>query len=232
MIVAILLADKSDPDSARYFAANGGATVIERVASTVLRGPFGGTLVAARPEISAKIKDSLQGFALQIVETSGAKSGAHSILIEGLKAAEAFRARWEKAMAAAALRFQKSPGKEAGGKSGGAPGDWNKHKQSADVKIRGLARSFERDGVLVLPADSVEIGKEQLARMVEAFARDGQEARPHAFVQAVIDGARGWPVIMSPDAAREVAALPVETVFAKWLVKDIERVKDVGIGTD
>src|SRR5205814_10033602 len=99
MIVAIVLADKSMPDDGHYFERRGEAAFIERVASTVLRGPFGGTLVASRPESVAKIKDALHGFALQHVDTSRAAAGAHGILSEGLIAAEASRSRWEHARA-------------------------------------------------------------------------------------------------------------------------------------
>jgi len=215
MIVAVILADTLN---APYLEPKGDA-VIERVASTVLRGPFGGTLVASRPEIAAKIKDALHGFAVQHVDTSAAKTGAHGILIEALNAAAAFRSRWENARAAAAERFEKQ----------GKSGDWAKHKQSADVKIRGLARSFDRDGVLVVPGDAIELKPEHLARMVEAFARDGQAPRPHAFAQAIFAGARGWPVVMTLDAAREVSALPAETVLAEWLLTNVERVTDVGL---
>jgi CTP:molybdopterin cytidylyltransferase MocA len=219
MILALLLADK--PDSGRYFAPSGEGCVIERVAATVLRGPFGGTLVAARAEIAPKAKEALRGFALQHVDTSQAPGGTHGILIAALNAAEEFRSRWEKARAAAAERFEKT----APGKNGGS--DWGKHKQSADVKIRGLARSFDRDGVLVIPADSVDLKPEHLARVVEAFARDGQESKPHAFAQVVYSGQRSWPVAMSLEGAREVAGLSAKTEFSEWLLKNVERVKDV-----
>ncbi len=106
-------------------------------------------------------------------------------------------------------------------------GDWAKHKQSADVKIRGLARSFDRDGVLAIPADCVEIGKEDLARMVEAFAREGQAAQPRPFAQAVRSGVRGWPVILSLEGASEVEALDKSVVITEWLLKNVERIQDV-----
>lgn len=228
MIIALVLINESD--AARYFETEDGETTIERVTGTVLRGPFGGTLVAAIPALSAKVKNALQGFAVKHVELPAgftAHAGPHLLLMEALKAAEAFRARWEKAMAAAAGRFEKTRGTEAPTK--GAGGEWSKHKQSADVKIRGLARSFERDGVLVLPGDCIEIKKEHLAHMVEAFAREGQTAAAKPFAQALVAGVRGWPVMLSLEGAREVAALPAGTIFSEWLLKNVERVCDIKV---
>ena len=128
-------------------------------------------------------------------------------------------------MSNAAGRFEKSGGDE----EKNSAGEWSKHKKSPDVKIRGLARSFERDGVLVCPGDFAEIQKEQLAQMVEGFARDGQSTSPHPFAEAVSAGLRGWPVMLSLDGAREVAALPAETVLPDWLLKNVERVCDIRV---
>jgi len=221
MILALLIAN--NPDESAYLATGEGGAVIETVAATALRGPFGAVMFAARADYADRLDVALEGFALQHVDASTAKPGAHGVLIAAIKAAEAFRLRWEKVRAAAAGRFEN---KDAGA---GKKSDWGKHKQSADVKIRGLARSFDRDGILVIPADAHELKAEHLARVVEAFARDGQDATPHSFAQAVSNGERGWPVGMTLDAAKEVSALPPETDFAAWLLKNVQRVKDVNL---
>ncbi len=229
MIVALVLAGASD--TAQYFDMVDGETTIERVTGTVLRGPFGGTLVATPPALLAKVKNALQGFAVQHVDLPAgfaAQTGPHALFVEALKAAEAFRARWERAMSLAAGRFEKSSGKGDSIKKGSS-GEWSKHKQSPDVKIRGLARSFERDGVLVVLGDGVEIKKEHLAHIVEAFAREGQTVTAKPFAQAILAGVRGWPVMLSPEGAREVAALPAGTVFSEWLLKNVERVCDIKV---
>ncbi len=100
MLVALILADSSRACAIRDAANRAGETAIEHVAGMVLRGPFGGTLVAAHPAQSDAVKAALQGFAVQHVAASG--DGAHALMISALKAATAFRARWERAMAAAA----------------------------------------------------------------------------------------------------------------------------------
>ena len=87
-----LVAEKSGAEAEAYFAKANGGTALEVLAGTVLRGPFGGTLVAAHPAIAARVKETLAGFAVQFVDTSRVKN-ANELNIEGLKAAQAFRAR-------------------------------------------------------------------------------------------------------------------------------------------
>ena len=258
MIVAIILADRLEPlihGQAPYFlpvSGDGdiedeedGETVLERLTRTVLRGPFGGTIVAAAPEHEARIKELLSGFAVQHLKLSPAR--AH--VSEALMFAEAFRARWQKAMAAAAQRFpvieesddeeeeaEASPkGKKAvrrpQAKGKPAPQEWSKHHKSADVKIRGLARSFERDGVILFRGEQPISRPDLQAQVVEAFGREGAEkagaARPMA--QAVYQSVRGYPVLLSVDAAKEAAALPRATDFDDWLLQQLKRVQDVSV---
>ena len=232
MIVAIVLADQEGAPSDALFAENNDETAIERVTGTVLRGPFGGTLVAAHPTLLKDVQEALTGFAVQYVEissNSNPSENVHSILITALKASDAFRTRWAKAMAAANGRFEKSGTQNQDAGNPNPSAEWSKLKQSADVKIRGLARSFDRDGVLIIPGDAAFIKKEHLAQMVEAFARDGQQPQAHPFAQAVSNGERSWPVIMSWEGAQEVMKLPPSTDFSKWLLQNLERVCDVKI---
>jgi CTP:molybdopterin cytidylyltransferase MocA len=243
MIVAILLADQTTPIADGLPAPlldAGGQTVIERIAGTVLRGPFGGTIVAAHPETSVKIREALHGFALQHAEIKSAR-GPHSILSQALNVAAQFRQRWEKIMAAAASRFdtddddeedeanerpkKKSPPKPQG------KADWSKHRKSPDVKVRGLARSFDRDGVMIFRADQPLVSLELQAQVVEAFAREGAAKgdAAKAFAQPVCSGQRGFPIVMDLNAAREAAALPATTEFDRWLLDQLPRVQDIGI---
>lgn len=229
MIVAIVLADSDEIGHKAYFETANDETVIERVTATVLRGPFGGTLVAAHPSNRDAIREALSGFAVQYVDVSPTISGSQPILAIALKAADAFRTRWEKAMAAATGRFDKFSDKtpsESRAKSNDAD-EWSKLKKNPDVKIRGLARSFDRDGILIAPADALEINKEHLAQMVEVFAREGQQPNPKPFAQGISGGLRGWPVLMTWDGALEIAALPAGTRLSDWLLKNVERVCDV-----
>lgn len=229
MIVAIVLADNDEIGHPSYFETANDETVIERVTATILRGPFGGTLVAAHPSNQEAIREALSGFAVQHIDISSNTTGTQSILAAGLKAADAFRTRWEKAMAAATGRFDKSGEKDLRDSAAklNDSAEWSKLKKNPDVKIRGLARSFDRDGILVAPADSLEIKKEHLAQMVEVFAREGQQPHPKSFAQGISGGVRGWPVMMTLDGAREIAALPSGTVLTDWLLKNVERVCDV-----
>lgn len=198
MIVAIIAAEKIGTDSEQYFKEAAGESAIERLAATVLRGPFGATLVAAHPAIAERVKKALNGFSLQFVNAPGAPD-ANALTLEALKAAGAFRTRWEKAMAAAGARFSKQ-------KPGGS--DWSKHKQNADVKVRGLARSFDRDGVMLIPADSSDLTKECIAELVENFAEGKKLSHPP-----------GGPLVLSLEEANEAAALKTPAELGAWLSK-------------
>jgi CTP:molybdopterin cytidylyltransferase MocA len=218
MIVAVILADKNAPLADTYFAAaeSGEGSVLERTAATVLRGPFGGTLVAAQPALHGRVKSALSGFAVQFVDVPATAQMGPAVVLAGLTAAAAFRSRWEKAMAAANARFEKKD-------PDGSPGDWAKHKQHADVKVRGLARSFDRDGVLLVPADAPLLKPETLATAVERFARDASKKA----VQIVRDGVRDWPAVLTLDAASELGASGLDV--QAWLLAHVETVLDVNV---
>lgn len=231
MIIALVIFDRTQPrlqDKPPCLAPWGDESMLEHLISTILRGPFGGTVVALHPDFTRAAQEQLRGFALQSIAIKSFADGPHSALREGLTAATALRERWEKAMAVAASRFHDS----GGGKSRGAANDKNTlsaHRGSKDVKIRGLARSFDRDGVMLFRGDYPAMSLELQAQVVEAFGREGADkgsaARP--FAQAVHQGSRGYPLILSVEAAREVAALPASTGFDAWLLKNVERVQDV-----
>jgi len=230
MIVAIILCDRTPAirdDKSVYLLPLDGETVIERVTRTVLRGPFGGTVVVSAPALSAQIRQLLAGFAVQHVEAARTEDGPHAALREALACAESFRRRWEKAAAAASARF-------SGADESARPArqsDWARHRQSADVKIRGLARAFECDGVILFRGDRPGLTPELQAQVVDAFGRqaEGPQTPTRPFAQAVHAGRRGYPILMDLAAAREVAALPPATDFDAWLGQRPERVLDVAV---
>jgi len=240
MIVAVILIDPkalADALPAALLEADG-RTLLEIATGTVLRGPFGGTIVASPPEFSADVHNALHGFAVQHAD-SPSKKGPHEPLIHALKAAAQFRQRWEKIRAQAASRFQHSDDDDdspARGKKGpvnetDAQSDWGRHKQNPDVKVRSLARSFDRDGVALFRAEAPLVTLELQAQMVEAFAREAadkdDEARPIA--QALYEGRRGYPILLGTAAANEIAALPATTDFDAWLLDQLSRVQDVAV---
>jgi hypothetical protein len=237
MIIGIVVVDNSDAQlhaKAPYFAALGKESALEHLVRTVVRGPFGVTIVVASPHNSIEIKKLLGGFAVQFVD---AGTDQH-LLSAALKFAADYRQRWEKVMADAKARFAgkddedeeddkqiRKSGKKEGGK------DWANLKSSADVKVRGLARSFDRDGIILFPADRPAITLELQAQMVEAFGREqadkGAKARPIA--QAVHAGERGYPVVMDLSVVKEVEGLPAETKFDDWLLAQLARIQDVPV---
>lgn len=196
-------------------------SVIERVAGTVLRGPFGVTLVATTKLHSEQAKTVLNGFAVQHVEAA-----PESLLSAALKFAQDYRLRWENAMAAAGKRFSAPEHDEEGDEKV----DWSKHKGSADVKVRSLARSFERDGVYICQADQPLLNTEVQAHLIERFCTPGKGEAPQtmrAVTQAVYSGERGFPVILSLEAVTEVAALKPGADLQNWLLDNLNRVQDV-----
>ena len=231
MIIAIILVDHSagDPGSAPYFqgcattpAADGktAETRIEHVTRTVLRGPFGVTLVAALPAFQPKLQELLKGFTVQHLELKPAAS-PQDVLREALAAAREARARWEKAMRGAQARFTGEP-EEAGPPVA--------LKKSPDVKIRALARSFERDAVMLFRGDEDWLSPEAQARMVEAFAREGARgpaARPLAV--ALRQGVRGYPVLLATGVADEAGGLSAAADFEAWLAQQGPRVLEVAV---
>src|ERR1043165_3092412 len=108
MIIAIVLAEPlALVDGVQpYFLDAGGASVLERSVSRVLRGPFGGTIVATSSALEAGCREALSGFPVQYAVTDDPATVAKAGLLE----ASAFRKRWEKAMAMAAQRFGGKPG--------------------------------------------------------------------------------------------------------------------------
>jgi CTP:molybdopterin cytidylyltransferase MocA len=235
MIIALVILDRTQPflqNNAPCFARLGELSVLEKLVSTVLRGPFGGTVVALHPDIAETAQEQLHGFAAHPRVLKNFAQGPHSALSEGLSDAVALRQKWEKAMAAAASRFQSAkPGhkNDKDDDDGPGRGGWAEYRGSKDVKIRGLARSFDRDGVIIFRGDHPAMSLELQAQVVDAFGREGADkgagARPIA--QAVYQGERGYPVLLSLDAAKEVAALPPATDFDAWLLQNIQRVQDV-----
>ena len=248
MIVAIILADFTQPlirGHVPYLLPMGDETVIERIARVVLRGPFGGTIVASAASFHSEVRSALEGFAVQHVALGGGggelQSGSAGAAAQALKFAESFRVRWEKAMAAAAERFGAGDDDEDDDAPQTPPGarkprnkkaaDWASHSRSADVKVRGLARSFERDGVILFRGDCPLIAPDLQAQVVEAFARDApikaKGRRP--FAQAVHNGLRGYPLVIERAAIPELLALPPQTVFDDWLLAQLPRIQDVPV---
>lgn len=231
MIIALVILDRTQPflqNNAPCFAPLGELSVLEKLVSTVLRGPFGGTVVALHPEIAERAQEQLSGFAAHPIVIKNFAQGPHLAFSEGLAQAAALRQKWEKAMAAAASRFQSKPGNKSDKDDGNAKG-WAEHRGNKDVKIRGLARSFDRDGVMIFRGDHPAMSLDLQAQVVDAFGREGADKGPAArpIAQAVYQGERGYPVLLSLDAAREVAALPPVTDFDAWLLQNIQRVQDV-----
>src|SRR3989442_277040 len=113
MIVSVILADRTEPligGKLPYELPAGSETVIERVARTVLRGPFGGTIVVAPASHIGKLKPLLEGFAVHWID-SGA-GPAELGLEAGLHFATVLRERWEQAMSRAAAQFSVSDREE------------------------------------------------------------------------------------------------------------------------
>ena len=237
MIIALVILDRTQPflhNNAPCFAkwpgpasADGAdSSLLEQLVSTVLRGPFGGTIVALHPEPAEAAQEQLHGFAVHPFTIKNIAAGPHAAWSEGLAAAAAFRERWEKAMAAAQSRFKgaQTPGDHAPAKNTLA-----EHRANKDVKIRGLARSFDRDGVMLFRGDYPAMSLELQAQLVDAFGKESPVAAARPIAQAVHQGSRGYPVILNLDAAREVQALPPATDFDAWLLKNLSRVQDVNV---
>jgi len=245
MITAIILADRISPqiqDTPPCLLPLENESILSRIARVVLRGPFGGTLIASRADIQADIEEELQGYAVQHVKLpNDAAPGSIAALAPALKHAEDFRKRWEKARAAAASRFgddddeddkeshDAKPAKKKSG-AGGAAAAWPLHRKNADVKVRGLARSFERDGVLLFHADAPLIRPELQAQLIEAFAREAEKsAQPRPFAQCIAAGVRGWPLAIDARAVSELLALSPATLLDDWLLTQLARVQDVSV---
>ena len=249
MIIALILADKVLPliDALPPFLLPlGNETALERVARVVLRGPFGGTIIASDAGHSKDVQEALTGFAVRHVALPlTARPGSIGALTPALAFAEDFRTRWERAMAAANARFKDEPdddsdedsdaarpnGKKSKPGKPDAPQDWVRHSKNADVKVRGLARSFERDGVMLFRAERPLIRPELQAQLVEAFARESSDKRDQArpFAQAVHHGIRAYPVLFDRAIIPELSALPPDTDFDDWLLHQLKRTQDVPV---
>ena len=238
MIIAIVVVDKSDvllQGKPPYFAALNAETALEHLVRTVLRGPFGVTVVASAPQFANQVKEHLSGFAVQYV----ASGSGLQLLSAALKFAADYRERWLKVMLAAKARFAGQADEEDEDvkpsprpqRKGADRKDWATLKSSADVKVRGLARSFDRDGIIVFPANRPAISLELQAQMVEAFGRESSDKGPNArpIAQVVHAGMRGYPVIMDLAVAKEVEALPVSASFDDWLLQQLSRIQDVPV---
>jgi len=229
MIVAIVLAHRLDPqihNRPPFLLSIGDETILERVVSVALRGPFGGVVVASAEEVADDVNKVLAGFAVQQLTLNDSETA----VAESVAFAADFRARWQRVMDAAAQRFsgdgKKKSAKNQPVKSGYTPG-MPEHRKNPDVKVRGLARSFDRDGIVFLRADQPGLRLEVQAQIVEAFGREGHDkgAAARSIAQAVYAGQRGYPLAMTLDAAEEAAQakLPLDN----WLLMNLERVQDV-----
>jgi CTP:molybdopterin cytidylyltransferase MocA len=224
MIVAVILADQISSGKPVYFQPLDKGTTIERVAQVVLRGAFGGVVVASAPPIHSEMKQALSGFAVQHLQLDPSKGTVQ----QSLEFADAFRQRWEKAMSSAAERFggEKSPRAKKGGSKSA---DWSRHRQSPDVKVRGLARSFERDGVMLFRGERSEITPELQARMIEKFGAAAKSGQPRPIMQPVFQGQRGYPILFDLLIEKEIEALPASTDFDEWLLDQLARIQDVPV---
>lgn len=222
MIVAIILCDRADiviDGKPVYFLPLGEETVLERVVRTVLRGPFGATIVATAPAVAEQARALLSGFAVQQLALDRLSDDPNAGLAQALKFAAQARARWQRAMAGAAARF---------GGAGKGQDDFSRHRRSPDVKIRGLAHSFQRDGVILFRGERPLSGPELQAHIVAAF---GTETGPsaHALTRPVCAGQRGYPVLLDAALVNEVAALPPGVNLEAWLQQHAERVREVRV---
>ena len=224
MIVAIILCNRTEAVSdgkPAYFPPLGEETAIERLIQVVARGPFGGTLVASAAPLAAEMRQTLAGFTVQHVELAPAAPGSVAELLPAFRAAEAFRGRWEKAHAAATGRFGgKQPEAEEGP-------DWKKLRGSADVRVRGLARSFDRDGVMLFRGDQPGLSLDVQAHLSEHFGRDASASA--AGLRTSYAGQPDYPVVLGLEAVREVLALPPETLLDDWLAEQTARIKAVPV---
>jgi CTP:molybdopterin cytidylyltransferase MocA len=235
MIISIVIVDQLElHGKPACLVELGEETALEHLVRTVLRGPFGVIIVAAPSELSARVKEALDGFAVQHVEGASGQP----LLAAALKFGRDYRERWERVMAEARAHFgEDADDDKRAAKAackpikGAAKVGWAGFKSSADVKVRGLARSFDRDGVMVFPADHPAISLELQAQMVEAFGREaadkGANAKPLA--QAVHAGQRGYPIVIDLPISNEVQALSVSTRFDDWLLSQLPRIQDVSV---
>lgn len=236
MIIAIVLAEPLKPIDGEqpYFLDAGGASVLERAVSRVLRGPFGGTIVATSSDLEESCREALSGFAVQYAVTDDPATVAKAGLLE----AAAFRKRWEKAMAAAAQRFGAKAGKNApqsrtrelhndpvkdDDEGGDESTDWKDLQKNADVKIRGLARSFECDGIMLFRGERAGLKLETQALLVDTFTRDSQQGGTKSLARIVANGSDAYPILANLSAARELENLPLSVRIDTWLAGQTDK---------
>ncbi|HEY3320229.1 MAG TPA: hypothetical protein VGP72_07175 [Planctomycetota bacterium] len=235
MIIALLILDRN-AFNIQDKSAPEAPPSLEQLISAILRGPFGLTVVGAPPDLLPIAHEHFRGFAVQTIPLTAAESRPLGSLQEALTFCGEARGRWEKASAAAAARFSKQPSKQGSAGPGSAPGSAldpqtrAKLHSSPDVKLRGLARSLERDGVMLFHAEP-HMTPELQAQLVEAFGREGAAKGPAArpFTQAVYSGVCGFPVLLSLAGIEQIMALPQQTDFDAWLLQNLERVQDVAL---
>lgn len=249
MIVAIVLAEPvGDTDGEQpYFLEHAESTVLDQAVSRVLRGPFGGTVIATTSEFQEDFEEILEGFAVKYAIADDASFVAKAGLLE----ASAFRKRWEKIMAGAAQRF--SGGGQPGqrGKKGapkqppqhfdedgdadeeddgddheGGASDWKTLQKSGDVKVRGLARSFDCDGVMLFRGERPALKLETQAALIEAYVRDGAGKN---FARVSFEGKAGYPVLANLAGLKELEALPLHVKLDNWLEQNAAKVLDVPV---
>jgi len=251
MIIAIVLAEPLAPVDGEqpYFLDAGGASVLERAVSRVLRGPFGGTIVATSSDLEADCREALSGFAVQYAVTDDPATVAKAGLLE----AAAFRKRWEKAMALASQRFGAKPGKKTDNsrasqyqntraKDDDEDGsdertDWKGLQKNSDVKIRGLARSFDIDGIMLFRGERAGLKLETQALLIDTFTREANNGATQPLARIVANGRDAYPVLANLAAAKELENLPLSTRIDTWLASQSEKVlhvnsDDPAVGAD
>src|SRR4051794_39155000 len=104
MIIATVVVGQNAPHlhgKPAWLSTLGDETALERQLRTVVRGPFGVTIVVSAPQDSEPVKNLLSGFAVQHVE---APAGT-ALLSTALKFGRDYRERWQKVMSEAKARF-------------------------------------------------------------------------------------------------------------------------------
>ncbi len=239
MIIAIVLAEPLAPVDGEqpYFLDAGGVSVLERAVSHVLRGPFGGTIVATSSDLEADCRETLAGFAVQYAVTDDPATVAKAGLLE----AAAFRKRWEKAMALASQRFGAKPGKKPDNSrasqyqntrakddddedGGDERTDWKGLQKNSDVKIRGLARSFDVDGIMLFRGERAGLKLETQALLIDTYTREANSGATQSLARIVANGRDAYPVLANLAAAKELENLPLSTSIDSWLGSQTEKI--------
>jgi CTP:molybdopterin cytidylyltransferase MocA len=235
MIVAIVVVDPlpavkdaENPGGVQpYFLKSGGQSVLEHAVSRVLRGPFGGTIVAVAEELEEPCREALDGFAVQFASADDARAVEKAGLLE----AAAFRQRWEKARSLAAARFGGAGGNprerrkgRSGGDDDGESDDWKRHADAEDVKVRGLAQSFECNGVMLFRGERAGLKLETQAALIDAYSKAAREKPGFDFARVIHDGAFAYPLFATVKGARELEGLGLDVPVEAYLTRHAGRV--------